>query len=79
MVLSNIITGFIVVLVGVTLVPTVADAVQGAKFGNDTLNPTNVTGTPALIVSLTTLFFSIGVMAAGVAIAVNGLRQSGMM
>lgn len=78
MTLANIIGGFIVILVGVTLMPTVADQVEAAQWHNAT-NPTNLTGAGATIVDLTTLFFALGVMAAGVSLAVNGLREAGMI
>lgn len=70
--LGNLIGGFIVILVGVTLIPTVADKVAEAKTGN-------VTGASATVVDLVTLFFALGIMSAGVAIAAQGLRAAGMM
>ncbi len=70
--LGNLIGGFIVILVGVTLIPTVADKVSEAKAGN-------VTGAASTVVDLVTLFFALGIMSAGVAIAAQGLRAAGML
>lgn len=77
MVLANILGGFIVIIVGTGLMPAVGDAVFSARFHNAT-TPTNVTGAAGTIVALSTLFFALGIMAAGVALAVNGFRESGM-
>jgi len=75
MVLANLIGGFIVVLIGVNLIPSIADAVVQVTNGTGT----NVTGASATILSLTTIFFAIGIMAAGVSLAVNGLRNAGLV
>lgn len=72
MVLGNLIGGFIVILVGVTLIPTVADEVKAATTGN-------VTGAAATVLDLTTIFFALGIMAAGVSLAVGGLRAAGLV
>jgi len=73
MVLANLIGGFVVILIGVNLLPTVADEVAAAQAN------TNVTGAASTIVGLTTIFFSLGIMAAGVALAVGGLRSAGLV
>ena len=72
MVLGNLIGGFIVILVGVTLMPTIADEVAAATTGN-------VTGAAATVLDLTTIFFALGIMAAGVSLAIGGLRQAGLV
>lgn len=64
--------GFIVILVGVNLIPTVADEVESAKGGN-------VTGAAANILDLVTIFFALGILAAGVSLAVGGLRNAGLV
>ncbi|MBP93295.1 MAG: hypothetical protein CMC55_04155 [Flavobacteriaceae bacterium] len=71
--LGNLIGGFIVILVGATLAPTVADEVQGAKDNG------NITGASDTIIGLTTLFYTLAVASAGIGIATVGLRQSGLM
>lgn len=71
--LANLIGGFIVILVGVTLIPTVADEVQAAKDSG------NITGAAETIVGLTTLFYALGIMSAGISLAVGGLRQAGLV
>lgn len=71
--LGNLIGGFIVILVGVTLAPTVANEVQGAQ------NNANITGAASTIIGLTTLFYSLAIASAGIGIATVGLRQAGLM
>jgi len=70
--LGNLIGGFIVIIIGVNLIGTVADEVKGAQDGN-------VTGAASTILGLTPLFFALGIMSAGVALAVGGLRNAGIM
>ena len=70
--LGNIIGGFIVIIVGVTLLPTIADNIEAAQDGN-------VTGASATILDLTTIFFALGIASAGIAIAAQGLRAAGML
>ena len=77
--LGNLLGGFVTVLIGVNLLPVVADAVWSARYTNETSRPTNVTGAAGTITGLTTLFFSIGVMTAGLSIAIIGLRNAGVM
>ena len=70
--LGNLIGGFIVIIIGVNLIGTVADEVQAARDGN-------VSGAASTILGLTPLFFALGIMSAGVALAVGGLRNAGIM
>ena len=70
--LGNLIGGFIVILVGVNLIPTVANQVVAAQAGN-------VTGASSTILGLTVLFFALGIMASGISLAVSGLRQAGLV
>lgn len=70
--LGNLIGGFIVILVGVNLLPTIADQIVAAQNGN-------VTGAASTILGLTTLFFSLGIMSAGISLAVGGLRNAGLV
>lgn len=72
MTLANLIGGFVVILIGVNLLPTIADQVAAAQAGN-------VTGAASTIVGLTTIFYALGIMAAGVALAVGGLRNAGLV
>ena len=63
----------VVILVGVNLLPTVANQVSAAQ------NNGNVTGASSTIVGLTTLFFSLGIMSAGISLAIGGLRNAGIV
>jgi len=72
MALGRILEGFIVILVGVNLAPSVADTVASAQGGN-------ITGASSTILGLTTLFFVLGIMTAGVQIAVGGLADIGLI
>jgi hypothetical protein len=60
--LGNLIGGFIVILVGVQLLPVVADAIMYAQHaGSNVSVSTNVTGASSTILGLTTIFYSLGV------------------
>jgi Flp pilus assembly protein protease CpaA len=72
MVLGNIIGGFITILVGVNLIPTVADQIVAAQAGN-------VTGAASTILGLTTIFFALGIMGSGVALTVVTMRNAGVL
>ena len=71
--LGNIIGGFIVILVGITLAPTVSDEVKDAE------NNDNITGAAETIIGLTTLFYCLAIASTGIGIATVGLRNSGLM
>jgi len=80
--LSNIIGGFIVILVGITLAPTVADQVAAARENSTgALGGTgnNVSGASSTILGLTTLFYCLSVATVGIGIATVGLRNAGLM
>ena len=70
--LGNMIGGFVVILVGTSLVPSVAY--------NVTLAQGNVTDASAkTLLGLTTVFFALSIMSAAIATGVAGLRQAGMI
>jgi len=71
--LGNIIGGFIVILVGITLAPTISDEVKDAE------NSDNITGAAQTIIGLTTLFYCLAIASTGIGIATVGLRNSGLM
>jgi hypothetical protein len=75
--LGNLLGGFIVIIIGVNLIPSVADQVYDARYVAD--GSANVTGAAGTILGLTPLFFSLGIMSAGVALTVGGLRNAGVM
>lgn len=70
--LGNLIGGFIVILVGTALLPTVANQVAGAQSGN-------VTGAASTLIGLTTLFYALAIATSAIGIAAQGLRNSGLM
>lgn len=70
--LGNLIGGFIIIVVGTSLLPVVANAVVAAQAGN-------VTGAASTITGLVTLFYALGIMSSGVALAVGALRNAGVM
>ena len=78
--LGNLVGGFLVILVGVTLAPVVATQVAGARY-NDSgdLAGRNITGSSSTILGLTTLFYCLSVAATGIGLATIGLRNSGLM
>jgi xanthine/uracil permease len=71
--LGNMIAGFIVILVGTSLLPTVAQQVGTAQADG------NVTGAADTLIGLTTLFYALAIATSAIAIASIGLRNSGMM
>ena len=80
--LGNIIGGFIVILVGVTLAPTVANEVAGARengTGSVGGDGCNITGAANTILGLTTLFYNLSIASTAIGIAAQGLRNSGLM
>ncbi len=78
--LGNLISGFITIVIGVNLIGPIADDVFFVRFGNNTASATvNINGAASTILGLTPLFFSLGVMSAGVALAIGGLRNAGLV
>ena len=71
--LGNQIGGFIVITIGLALLPSVANQVVAAQ------NSGNLSSTSNTIVGLVTVFYAMGVMTAGVGLTVNGLRQAGLV
>ena len=72
MALGRLLEGFITILIGVNLIPSVADQISLATSGN-------VTGSSATILNLVTLFFALGIRGAGVNIAFGGLQDFGLI
>jgi len=80
--LGNLIGGCITILVGVNLIPAVADQVWGARYytiNTTATGNTNVTGAASTLVGLVTLFFALGIVAAGISVAAQGLRAAGLL
>lgn len=71
--LGKILEGFIVIVVGVNLAPTVANQTTAAT------NNANVSAAAATMLNLTVLFFAIGIMTAGIGIGVGGLQEIGLL
>jgi len=71
--LGNLIGGFIVILVGTSLMPTVAEQVATAQANG------NVTGASDTLVGLTTLFYALAIATSAIGIATLGLRNSGLI
>ena len=77
--LGNLIGGFIAVLIGANLIGPVANEIYAARYLNTSGVASNVTGASSTILGLTVIFFALGVMSSGVALAVNGLRNAGVL
>ena len=67
--LGNLIGGFIIILVGTALLPTVAQQVGLAQADG------NVTGAADTLVGLTTLFFALAIATSAIGIAAQGLTS----
>jgi len=78
--LGNLIGGFITIVIGVNLIGPVADDVaantNNGCFGTSCYNLTGAAGT---ILGLVPLFFALGIMSSGVALAIGGLRNAGLV
>ena len=79
MALGRILEGFITILIGANLVSPVADAIYVARGGQTGAEVTNITGSSGTLMALVTLFFVLGVMVAGVQLAVGGLAEIGLI
>ena len=79
--LGNLIGGFIVILIGAVLAPSVANAIELGQLNESggTDGAINITGSSATILSLTTLFYCLAVASSGIGLAVVGLRKGGLM
>lgn len=71
--LGNIIGSFIVILVGTSLAPTVAQQVGTAQADG------NITGASDTLLGLTTLFYCLSIATSAIASAAIGLRNAGMI
>lgn len=71
--LGNILYGFIIIVVGVNLAPTVANQVAAAKLN------TNFSSTDTTLLGLITTFYVLAVMSVGISILAIGLKNSGML
>ena len=78
MVLGNMIGGFITIIVGVNLIPTIANQVEAAQTGQLS-GGTNLTGAAATLLDLTTLFFALSIMATAISTGISALRESGLV
>jgi hypothetical protein len=76
--LGNLIGGFITILVGTVLMPTVADAIYVAT-GSGNLSNTNLTTTSVTLLNLTTIFYALAIAAAGIAVGTQALREAGLL
>lgn len=70
------ITGFITVIVGASLVPTLVTVINSATAD---LATNGTQGSAASLLELTILFFALGVMIAGVGTSVSGLVEYGLV
>lgn len=68
--LGRLLGAFIVILVGVNLLPVIANAVAAAATN------ANTPAAAQTIIGLTTLFFSLAIMSLGVSLAIGGLRDA---
>jgi len=79
--LGNLIGGFVAILVGTSLMPSVSEQVYLARFESNSSGSvtTNTTGAASTILGLTTLFFALGIAAVGISLAAQGLRAAGLL
>jgi hypothetical protein len=81
--LGNILGGMIIIVVGVNLMPIVANTVAATRWNGSGLDPngigTNVTGVTITLLNLVVLFYALGIMSSAIAIAAEGLRAAGLL
>jgi xanthine/uracil permease len=80
--LGNLMTGFLIIAVGLNLAPVVANQVASATGFNSSggaSSPTNLTNGSGSVLSLVTLFFVLAIAVAAMDVAIVGLRQSGLI
>jgi len=78
--LGNLLGGFIIIVVGMNLMPVIADSTYGVRYNSTGgTGHVNVTGATSTVVGLVPLFYALGIMSAGIAITVSGLRNAGVM
>jgi len=70
--LGNLLGGFIVILIGVQLLPIVAQQIATAKA-----NISN--GTISNLLDLVTIFYTLGIVSSAISLTVSGLRQAGLV
>lgn len=73
--LGILIGGFITILIGVNLLPTLASEVVGAT-SNTNVSSLTAVGT---VTNLLPLFFAIGILCAGVGMVAQGMYSAGIM
>lgn len=71
--LGSLIGSFIVIVVGSSLAPTVAQNIGTAQADG------NITGASDTLLGLTTLFYCLSIATSAMASAAIGLRNAGMM
>ena len=78
--LGNLVSGFIVILVGTTFAPVIANqiilATQNSTGGTAGYN---ITGASATVLGITTLFYNLAIASSAKGNAAQGLRNSGLM
>ena len=77
--LGNLIGGFIVILIGTTLAPVVANSVQASLYNSSGALNANFSSAAGVVLGLTTLFYSLAIASSSIGIAAQGLRNSGLM
>jgi len=78
--IGNLLAGFIVVVVGVNLLAPIADSVYLSTHNSSGgTSAINLSSAGVSILSLVTLLYALGIMTAGMAIAVQGLKNAGVM
>jgi len=82
---GNLISGFIIILVGISLLPIVAEEV--GSVCSEQLNVTSAantmlcssSGEPSGLIGLVVIFFALAIVATAIGMSVSGLRDAGMV
>jgi len=73
--IGNLIGGFIVLLVGINIISVVSDEVTNLQANVSTELPSAAN----TILDITSIFFALGIIAAGISLAIGGLRRGGLV
>jgi hypothetical protein len=76
--LGNLLGGFMILIVGIALMPMVANQVQFAISPNGT-QVTNVSGASSIVLGISTLMYAITISSCAIGVGAMGLRNAGLI
>ncbi len=83
--IGNLLGGFIAIIVGINLIPTIQKALNNTQYNTTAIdyaidyNATSYFSTISNIAPILPILFTLGIVGAGIAITVGGLRRARLM